>query len=327
MQPARTRHVLEKEELDRLDELCEILDRAPLERFDEAPAAALLGRAEILVTSWGCPPIDGAVLARAPKLRLVAHAAGTVKTLIKPGVFEAGIRVVSAADANALPVAEYTLAAILFANKRVLQFRRLYAETRGRRETTRLSDEPIGNYAKTIGIVGASRIGRRVLELLRPFDFKVLLYDPFVSAAEASALGVEQVELHDLMRRSEVVSLHAPSLPSTRHMIGAEALALMPDGATLINTARGALVDQAALEAELVSGRIEAVIDVTEPEVLAPGSPLYTLPNVLLTPHVAGALGTERRRLGRLVVEEVERFIRGEPLRHAIEPGLLERLA
>ncbi len=135
------------------------------------------------------------------------------------------------------------------------------------------------------------------------------------------------MELDALMARSDVVSVHAPSLPSTRHMIGARQLKLMQDGATFINTARGALVDEAALVAELQTVRIHAVIDVTDPEIPPATSPLFTLPNVFLTPHVAGAIGTERARLGLMVVEEVERFVRGEPMLYEIEPALLERLA
>jgi len=159
------------------------------------------------------------------------------------------------------------------------------------------------------------------------FDLAVLLYDPFVTPDEAAALGVEPVRLDALLERADVVSLHAPSLPGTRHMLDARGLARMGDGATLINTARGGLVDQVALEAELVSGRIDAVIDVTEPEVLPATSPLYGLPNVLLTPHIAGALGLERQRLGALVADEVERYVRGEPLRHRVEVQMLEHMA
>jgi phosphoglycerate dehydrogenase-like enzyme len=110
-------------------------------------------------------------------------------------------------------------------------------------------------------------------------------------------------------------------------MFGARELALLQDGAAFINTARGALVDEAALIAELETGRIHAVIDVTEPEIPQPGSPFYTLPNVFLTPHVAGAVGTERLRLGEMAVAEVERFVRGQALQFEIEPALLERLA
>lgn len=325
--PERTRHVFAAEHHRRLAELCDIPDAVPLQQLGDARAAELLAEAEILITGWGCAPIGADMLERAPKLRLIAHAAGTVKTFIAPEIFAAGIQVTQAAAVNALPVAEFTLAAILFANKRVLRFRQLYAQNRATRQAMSLADEPIGNYAKTIGIVGASRIGRRVIELLEPFDFDILLHDPFVTPAEAQVLGVTLLELDELIRRCDILSLHAPSIEATRHMIDARRLSLLRSGATLINTARGALIDHAALEAELVSGRIDAIIDVTEPEVLPADSPLYALPNVLLTPHVAGALGSERERLGGLIVGEIEHYVRGEPLQHGIDPAVLERIA
>lgn len=327
LSPEHTPHVFAAAHLQRLAALCDIPDAVPLRQFDDARAAAVLAEIEILITGWGCAPIAADMLARAPKLRLIAHAAGTVKTFIAPEIFAAGIAVTHAAAANALPVAEFTLAAILFANKRVLRFRQIYAERKVTRHAMPLADEPIGNYRKAIGIVGASRIGRRVIELLRPFAFDILLHDPFVTPEEAKALGVTPLDLDELIRRCDILSLHAPSLEATRHMIDARRLSLLRDGTTLINTARGALVDHAALEAELVSGRIDAVIDVTEPEVLPAGSPLYTLPNVLLTPHVAGALGSERERLGALIVEEIERYVRGESLQHGIDTSALERIA
>src|SRR5690606_6699201 len=147
------------------------------------------------------------------------------------------------------------------------------------------------------GLVGASRIGRRVARMLEGFDFTVLVSDPFVRPGDPILAGAELVDLDTLMARSDVVSIHAPSLPSTRAMIGSEQLALMQDGASLLNAARGAVVDEGALIAELESGRIHAVIDVTDPEIPEPGSPLYQLPNVFLTPRLAGAVGTERLRL------------------------------
>jgi phosphoglycerate dehydrogenase-like enzyme len=167
-------------------------------------------------------------------------------------------------------------------------------------------------------VVGASRIGRLVLEHLRRFDFARLVYDPFLSDADAAALGAEKVELDELLRRSDVVTLHAPSVPATQGMIDARRLALLRDGAVLVNTARGALVDGAALAAELASGRIDAVIDTTEPEILPADSPLYDLPNVFLTPHIAGAMGTETQRMATLALDEIERLTKGEPLVHEV---------
>jgi phosphoglycerate dehydrogenase-like enzyme len=327
MAASKTRHVFDERLLARLRESCDILSTVPLEEFSSAAARGLLRQAEILVSGWGCPFVTPEVLAAMPHLRLVAHAAGTVKYTIDPAVYEAGVVVTHAAEANAVPVAEFTLAAIIFANKRVFELRDLYRADPSRRSTWALMDEPIGNYRRTVGLVGASRIGRKVATLLQMLELEVLLADPYVDGRDPLVKLAELTDLDDLMARADIVSLHAPSLASTRHMIGARELKLMRDGATFINTARGALVDEAALIAELQTGRIQAVIDVTDPEIPPPDSPFYTLPNVFLTPHVAGAAGIERLRLGQMAVEEIERFVTGEPLRYAIEPHSLERLA
>jgi phosphoglycerate dehydrogenase-like enzyme len=266
------------------------------------------------------------VLAGAPRLAAVIHAAGSVRPFVTQACWERGIAVSTAADANALPVAEYTLAAILFAGKGIRAIEHEYRTRRAPLDVVaRYRD--VGNYGRTVGLVGASRIGRRVIELLRPFDLDVVVYDPYLGAAEAAALGVRLTDLPDLLATCDIVSLHAPALPRTRHLVDKSGLALMRDGATLINTARPSVVDQQALEAELVTGRLNAVLDVTEPEVLPADSPLYGLPNVTLTPHVAGALGTELPRLGALAVGEVARFVAGEPLAHPVVAADLDRVA
>lgn len=323
----KTRHVFDVETIDRLAACCDLLKREPFEdlRADEAKAA--LAETEVLVTGWGCPMIGPDLLALAPKLKLIAHAAGTVKFTVHPIAYEMGIRVTHAAEANAVPVAEYTLATILMSNKCAFELRDLYRADPSRMTSFALMDEPIGNFRRTVGIVGASRIGRRVITLLRPFDIHVLLHDPYAEAGDPDLAGVELVDLDSLMARSDVVSIHAPLLPVTRHMIRAPHLRLMRNGATFINTARGGLVDEAALVAELESGRIRGVIDVTEPEIPPQGSPLYRLANVFLTPHIAGAAGTERLRLGLMVTEDIERFVSGAPMHHEVRPELLERLA
>ncbi|NUP65393.1 MAG: hydroxyacid dehydrogenase [Nonomuraea sp.] len=281
-----------------------------------------LSRAEVLFTSWGCPPVTAEVLAGAPRLRAIVHAAGSVKHHVTDACWERGIAVSSAAAANAEPVAEFTLAAILFANKRVLDIARAYRAGRGT-DDWEARFPGFGNYRRTIGVVGASRIGRRVIELLRPFAFEVLVSDPYLR----EDLGARRVGLDELVARSDVVSLHAPDLPETRHMIDARRLAAMRDGTTLINTARAALVDQAALTAELSAGRLHAVLDHTEPEFLPADSPLYDLPNVLVTPHIAGSLGGELARMADLALDELARYARGLPFQHGIEPATLSRSA
>ncbi|MEU8356237.1 hydroxyacid dehydrogenase [Nonomuraea sp. NPDC048882] len=311
------------DELDRLTRLVDVDPGLVVSDFASVPD---LASAELLITCWGCPVIDDSVLRRAPGLRAVVHVAGTVKGLITDACWERGIAVSSGAAANALPVAEYTVAAILFAGKRVLGLRDLYR--RERRSLDWAAHFPsLGNYRRTVGIIGASHIGRRVLDLLRPFDLDLLIYDPYLAEEGAAALGARPASLDELLAASDVVSVHAPALPETRHLLDGRRLGLLSDGATLINTARGSLVDMDALTKELVSGRIDAVLDVTEPEVLPANSPLYDLPNVLLTPHIAGSVGGELRRLTHSVLDELDRYVRGLPFAHPVRADTISRLA
>lgn len=327
MAPALTPDLFTDALRARLTALAEVPDPAPLERFDDERAARLLPAAEVLLSGWGCPRIDAAVLARAPRLRAVIHAAGTVKGHVDEELWARGVRVSSAAAANAVPVAEYTIGAILLAAKRVFRLQRRYRDVRGFRFWPREVPVPLGSLGRTVGIVGASRIGRLVLERLRPFDFARLVHDPFLAPDEARALGAEPVALDELLARADIVSLHAPLLPETRGLLDRRRLALLRDGAVLINTARGALVDPEALADHLARGRIDAVLDVTEPEILPADSPLYELPGVFLTPHVAGAMGAETQRLAALAIDEIERLGRGEPLAHEVRREDLARVA
>jgi phosphoglycerate dehydrogenase-like enzyme len=166
-----------------------------------------------------------------------------------------------------------------------------------------------------------------VIELLRPFDLDVLLYDPYVDGPEAARLGVRLTSLDELCASSSVVSVHAPQLPETHHLIGAAQLSAMATGTTLINTARGSLIDEGALLPELTSGRLNAVLDVTEPELPPAHSPLYELPNVLLTPHVAGSLGNELHRMADEALDELERYAAGLPFAAPVLAGALPRSA
>lgn len=311
--------------MTRLQQVAEIDTTLVVQDFTAPGAASALARTEVLITGWGCPHLDADVLAAAPKLRTVLHAAGSVRSLVGEALWEGGLTVSSAVTGNALPVAEYTLAMILLAGKDTFAHRERFRDTHTYPSTYETADT--GNLGRRVGVIGASRVGRRLLELLRPFDLAVALYDPYVDAAEAASLGAEPLSLEDLLRRSDIVSLHAPDIPETHRMLDREKLALIKDGGVVINTSRGALVDPVALTDELVSGRLSAVLDVTEPEPLPAGSPLYTLPNVLLTPHIAGSLGNELERLGRIVVDELERLGAGLPPAHEVRHADLARVA
>ncbi|MFD5081587.1 hydroxyacid dehydrogenase [Kitasatospora sp. NPDC058406] len=326
MQRDLTGRLIDGHTMARLSALADLDPALVLDDFTTPEAATALAGAEVIVSGWGCPPIDEAVLAAAPRLRAVIHAAGSVKHHITDACWHRGIQVTSAAWANALPVAEYTVAAVLHANKQLLRIREDY-RTRRAPYDWQAAYADAGNYRRTVGIVGASRIGRRVLELLRPHDLDLLLHDPYVEPAEAARLGARSVGLDELCAESAVVSVHAPELPDTHHLIDARRLALMPDGATLVNTSRGSLVDQDALVRELTTGRLDAVIDVTVPEVLPPDSPLYDLPNVVLTPHIAGSLGRELHRMAAAAADELARYTAGQPFAHPVHAEDAHRTA
>ncbi|MPY58044.1 hydroxyacid dehydrogenase [Streptomyces spongiae] len=325
MDPVHLPELFPPRVMNRLRQFAHIDPALVAQDLGSPEVAGVLGRTEVLITGWGGPRIDQDVLDAAPRLRVILHAAGSVRHMIGDAFWRSGLSISSAAQANALPVAEYTLAAILFAGKDVLGLRERFRD----RHAYPGPDERkvLGNFRRRVGVIGASRIGRRLLDLLRPFDLEVSLYDPYVDAAQAKALGAVPLPLNDLLRSSDIVTLHAPDLPETHHMLNRERLALIPDGGVLINTSRGALVDHAALTDELLSGRISAMLDVTEPEPLPAESPLYRLPNVLLTPHVAGSVGNELERLGITVVDELERLAAGLPLAHQVHQAELTNSA
>ena len=304
--------------LARLSALVTLGDPVWVSELDSARVRARLRHTEVLVTSWGAPRLTADRLADAPALRAVFHSAGSVRSLVTDEVWRRGIVLASAADANAIPVAEYTLAAIVFAGKKIPFIAAdPIAAYRGWGHPEGYGD--LSNYRRTVGVVGFSRIGRRVVRLLHQLDSAVcLVADPHADPAEVQAAGGLLVELPELLSRSEILSLHAPELPSTRHMIGAGELALLPDHAVVVNTARGSLIDSAALAAQCRSGRLFAILDVTDPEPLPADDPLRHAPNVMITPHLAGSLGTEILRLTDHILDELARWTAGEALRSEI---------
>lgn len=299
--------------LDKIASVVSLREPAWVSELDSAAARSRLATVEILLTSWGAPRLTAERLAAAPWLRAVFHCAGSVRGVVSDEIWRRGILVTSAAAVDAIPVAEYTLAAIIFAGKRIP-----YLAARPRRfdqgwgRVERLGD--LSNFRRTVGVVGFSRVGRRVVDLLRVLDgTRCLVADPYADPAQVAAAGATPLPLPDLLPLAEILSLHAPEIPQTRHMIGEAELRALPDHATLINTARGSLVDTAALERECATGRIHAILDVTDPEPLPPDSPLFDLPNVMLTPHVAGSTGSEIGRLVDHALAEVSRYLADEP--------------
>jgi phosphoglycerate dehydrogenase-like enzyme len=310
-------------ELSLDEELGPLAAVARIERWDGAgnpPPDAVteaLRRAAVVVTGWGTPPL-AALATWMPErfaARLIAHTAGTVKRLVPVEALERGLRVTHANESLAEAVAEFTVGAIITARRQVLPaVARMKA---GQPRVPLARQRELGG--STVGVIGASQIGRRVMRLLAPWQLTILLYDPYCPPAVAAEHGATPVGLDELLRRGDIVTLHAPVTPETVGMLGAAQFAAMKDGALFVNTARGRLIDHDALLVQLQSGRIDAWLDVTDPtEPLPAGSPFFALENCVVTPHMAAITVEARQRQSRYTVDEALRFLRGEPLRHEV---------
>lgn len=317
--PDIARKMFREADLARLRDFAEV--KGPFDGNDPRLASAL-STAKAIITGWGTPKIEAALLTRAPQLKLIAHSAGTVKWLIDDAVFDRGIRVTTSAGANAVPVAQYTLAMIVALLKQIPWLARTHSAG-DRAEADRRRSYCRELMDIDVGLIGASRVGREVIKLLKSYpDVRIKLYDPYISKDQAQSMGVERVSLDDACR-CMVVSIHAPNIPETRHMFNAHTLSLLPDHGVLINTARGALVDEAALIAEVRKRPLYVALDVTDPEPPADDSPLRTESNIILTPHIAGAMNQGCKEMGELAIDETIRFLNGEALQAEVTRAMM----
>lgn len=280
-----------------------------------------LNDVEIVFSGWDGPKIDTEFLRSAPNLKLVLYGAGSVRSIVSEAFWDRNVRISSAFEMNAIPVSEYTLAMIILGLKRAFALNRavlnrhhyvpLYLDQ---------SESVPGAYGSTVGLVSLGMIGNMVCRRLQSLSVRVVAHDPYVSEAQVQELGVDRlVSLNELFSRCDVVTIHTPLLPETRHMIRGEHVKAMKQGAVLINSSRGGVVHQDELISVLKERPdLQAVLDVTDPEPPPHDSPLYELPNVFLTPHIAGSVGGECARMGRAMYEECLRFTRGEPLKWEI---------
>lgn len=274
--------------------------------------------AQVLITGWGVPflsQLDSWTHDNSP-LRLVMHSAGTVKQLVPVASITRGLQVSRANDSLATSVAEFTVGAIIMARRNAFATANRYRQG--------LPILPITSQRElkgsTVGIIGASAIGRRVMQLLQPFGVQILLADPYATPAIANAHGATLTDLDTLLRGSDIVSLHAPVTEQTIGMLGAAQFAAMQDGVLFVNTARARLIDSDALLSELQTGRINAVIDVTEPhEPLPVDSPFFQLENCVVLPHMAAVTRDARLRQSQIVVDEITRFFAHQPLHYAVD--------
>ncbi|GAA0941853.1 hydroxyacid dehydrogenase [Kribbella koreensis] len=286
----------------------------PLAPADLTPS--LLADVDVLVTAWGGPLLTPELLESAPRLALVLYGAGSVRSIVTPASWARGVRVTTANSVIAASVAEFTLAQVLYALKH--GWRYVLGARFGAKSVPRASNEP-GAAGSVVGLMSLGATGQATARLLARHDLVLQAYDPYVDPAVASALGVRLASLEELFATSDVVSLHAPVLAETRKVVSTRLLSSMKQDATLINTARGALIDEDALVSVLRErADLFAVLDVTDPEPPLPGSPLFSAVNIVVTPHLAGTLNVERRRQGQLMASELARYVAGEPLEHEI---------
>lgn len=305
----------------RIAELTE-LDPTVLHYETWQNATDLLEQVEYIFSGWGMAHMDTAFLEATPNLKHIFYGAGSIRKFYTEAAQERRISISSSARANAVPTAEYAHALIILSLKKFFRSTRTSQVNR----SWKLPADAAGAYKSTIGIVSLGTVGQLVAKHLRDqHDLNVIAFDPYATTETAAELNVKLVSLDVLFATADVVSLHAPDLPATSGMITATLLRSMKKSATLINTARGELIDETKFT-QVFQQRpdLDAVIDVTQNEPNNSNSPLWNLPNVVISPHIAGSLNRECQRMGEYMVEELERHLAGLPLQHEVTP---ERLA
>ena len=268
----------------------------------------------ILFSTWGMPTFtETEIKATFPALTCVFYGAGTVQAFARP-FLACGVKVFSAWAANAVPVAEMTVAQIILANKGYFLANRLF-HTKGHAVAKQAFKQCKGNYGETVGIIGAGMIGRLVIRMLKQYQVNVLVFDPFLPAEKAVELGVEKCQLAELFARAFVVSNHLANNPQTQGMLNYALFEQMRENAVFINTGRGAQVVEADLVRILTERPdLTALLDVTFPEPPTPEHPFYTLPNCLLTPHMAWAPVESRQRIQECTKRSIQGYLDGKPV-------------
>jgi phosphoglycerate dehydrogenase-like enzyme len=301
---------------DRIDSLVDIY--APPQTTETVAANPnILNDADVIISGWHMPVMDRQFFEYASNLKAVFYGAGSTKYFITDQVWERDVIVCHASEVNSLPVAEFTLGQILLSLKSMWYHSRNVRDAR-----TYVPSEFFGAglYGSTVGLISLGSIARYLCRLLEPFNVNIIAYDPYVDAKTAQILGVELCDLDEVFRCADVVSLHTPLNEQTVGLIRGSHLLSMKPYTTFINTARAPIVEQdEMIEALKERSDLTALLDVTSPEPPERDSPLYELKNVVLTPHIAGSVGNECRRLGDHIASELQRYVRGERLVSRLE--------
>ncbi len=280
-----------------------------------SPDDERLAQVEAIFSTWGMPLLTSVQLDAMPKLKAVFYAAGAVGYFSEPLV-QRGIKISSAWQANAVPVAEFTVAQVLLACK--AYFTNIEGYRRDPAGGFRQGKAP-GVYGETVALLGVGAIGTRVIEFLRPFRLNVIVFDPFLTDERAEILGVRKVSLQSVFAEGYVVSNHLLDVPDTYGLVGREQLESMREGATFLNTGRGRTVIAKDLIAVLKERPdLTAILDVTDPEPVPADHDLWTLPNAVISSHIAGSIGDEVLRMADFAIEDFERFLKGQPIQYEV---------
>jgi len=303
----------------RLSEVAEWSQHAG--REDSPHLRAEIAQADVLMTTWHSPFLRMEMFGTEPRVRLIAHCGGEVKSRMEEAVFD-NVTVTNAAEPMAAPVAEMALAFMLTLVRRLPDYA---AEMRaGMIRTNEYVSCGETVRGRKVGLIGFGRIGKAFARLVEPFGVELLVSDPYCTAEKVAEQKGRLVRLDELLTSCSIIVLAAGLTPETQNLLDQRRLSLIPDGAYLINVARGGLVDMDALLAELRKARLTVALDVTDPlEPLPPDHELRLLPNVLLTPHIAAGGIEMRRAIGTVAVEEVVRFCKGEELENVVTPDML----
>ena len=317
---SEVRRVYHADTVARLQTMCALDERI----YSSADLADIPADTEIIFSTWGMPSLTEAqIRAHLPRLQCVFYAAGSVQAFARP-FLALGVRVFSAWQANAVPVAEYTLAQILLANKG------FFAQARDMKimQPAPRSTAYLGNYRQCVGLIGCGSIGSLVAKALQQYDLDVYVYDPYLSDERAAALGAQRCSLDELFARCSVVSNHLPNNAGTRGMLTYALFSRMLPYATFLNTGRGAQVVEDDL-VRILSERpdLTAILDVTDPEPSPADHAFYTLPNCILTPHIAGSIGNEVWRMSAYMADEFARYQKGEPAQFEVTESMLATMA
>lgn len=304
-------------EIDKLHSIGNVTWNPSSKQFSRDDLREKLRGIDVCISGWGCERFDEFVLQNADKLKIIAHTGGSVSTIVSDELYERGIKVISGNWIYAESVAEGVLAYIL-ASLRELPYYNSLVQNGGWR-TEFFHNESL--LDQTVGLVGFGSVAKYLVEMLKPFRTEIKVYDPYVTDILLKEYGVVRAELEEIFRDSKIISLHVPQIPETFHMVDKELLESMQEGALIINTARGSVIDENALAEVLQAGKIKAVLDVYEEEPLPSDSKLRGLSNAILIPHMGGPTIDRRRFVTAELIKDIESFMEGGSMRFEISKG------